>query len=188
MFTTARGSLPSQPIWIVAPIPKKTTYRRQSIFWQMRIATPIPKNPTGKKKITKKKLFFGTAILHPLWEEVFKSEKTFHYFSSRIPKIKKKFGHWTLGSGGKKTFEHNEETKKIRKKLFCNAEVLHPLWAKVFKCETTYFQYFSQRIQKSKKFGHWTLGSGGKKTVKRSEKRWYQKILLRKAKLEEKNN
>ena len=29
---------------------------------------------------------------------------------------------------------------------------------------------FPQGFRISKKFGHWTLGSGGKKTVKRSEK------------------
>ena len=34
---------------------------------------------------------------------------------------------------------------------------------------------FPQGFQKSKKFGHWTLGSGGKKTVKQSEKHQYQK-------------
>ena len=30
----------------------------------------------------------------------------------------KKFGHWTAGSGGKKTFKRSEQMKKIRKKLF----------------------------------------------------------------------
>ena len=29
---------------------------------------------------------------------------------------------------------------------------------------------FPQGFQKSKKFGHWTLGSGGKNTAKRNEK------------------
>ena len=30
----------------------------------------------------------------------------------------KKFGHWTSGSGGKKTFKWSEQMKNIRKKLF----------------------------------------------------------------------
>ena len=34
---------------------------------------------------------------------------------------------------------------------------------------------FPQGFQKSQKFGHWTSGSGGKKTLKRSEKHRYQK-------------
>ena len=32
---------------------------------------------------------------------------------------------------------------------------------------------FHQEFRKSKKFGQWTSGSGGKKTVKRSEKVWW---------------
>ena len=41
---------------------------------------------------------------------------------------------------------------------------------------------FPQGFQKYKKFGHWTLGSGGKKTGKQSEKHRYQNILLSRAK------
>ena len=46
------------------------------------------------------------------------------------------------------------------------------------------FQDFSknQTFWKVLDIGHWTLGSGGKKTVKRSEKHRYQKIMLSKAK------
>ena len=42
---------------------------------------------------------------------------------------------------------------------------------KVFKCETTSFHYFSLGIPNLKKFGHTTLGSGGKKISKRYPKR-----------------
>ena len=45
---------------------------------------------------------------------------------------------------------------------------------------------FPQEFQKSKKFGYWPLGSLGKKTVKRSEKHHYQKILLSKTKFDQK--
>ena len=48
--------------------------------------------------------------------------------------------------------------------------IVHYLWAKVFKSETTFAITFPQGFRKSKKFGHWTLRSGGKKTFKRSKK------------------
>ena len=57
--------------------------------------------------------------------------------------------------------------KKKERKNNCTA-ILHPLSAKVIKSDTTSFQYFSPRIPKSKKFGHWTSRSGGKKMFKRS--------------------
>ena len=44
--------------------------------------------------------------------------------------------------------------------------------SKVFKSESTSFHYFPQGLRRSKKFRHWTSGSGGKKTVKLSEKVW----------------
>ena len=39
--------------------------------------------------------------------------------------------------------------------------------AQKLKSETTSYNYFSPRIPKLKKFGHWTSGSGGEKTFKR---------------------
>ena len=77
-------------------------------------------------------------------------------FPQRFGKSKK-FGHWTLGRGGKKTFKRSEQMKKIREKNFA-AAILHPLWAKVLKSETPSFHYF---LLKSNIFGHWTFGSGG---------------------------
>ena len=38
-----------------------------------------------------------------------------------------KFGHWTLGSGGKKAFKRSERMKKKRRQLFFAATILHPL-------------------------------------------------------------
>ena len=48
------------------------------------------------------------------------------------------------------------------------------------------FNTFPQGFRKSKKFGYWTLGNGGKNTVKLSEKHQYQEILLSKAKFAQK--
>ena len=75
----------SRPIWIAAPIPKKSCSVRQN----------LPKN----------KLFFCAAILHSSLVKVFKYETTsFHYFSQGL-QISKKNGHTTLGSGAKKMFK-----------------------------------------------------------------------------------
>ena len=60
-------------------------------------------------------------------------------------------------------------------KTFFAAAILHPLWAIVFKSDTTSFITFItflQGLQISKLFGHWTVESGGKRTIKRSEKVW----------------
>ena len=56
--------------------------------------------------------------------------------------------------------------KKIRKKLFFVA-----LYEQRFSNLTPFLSItLPQGLQISKKFGHWTLGSGTKKTVKQSEK------------------
>ena len=47
---------------------------------------------------------------------------------------------------------------------------------------------FPPGFKKSKKFGRRILGSGDKKTLKRSEKHGYQKVLLSKAKLAQKQS
>ena len=49
------------------------------------------------------------------------------------------------------------------------------LCAKFSNLRPLLFINFILGLQKSKKFGYWTLGSGGKNTVKRSEKHQYQK-------------
>ena len=53
----------------------------------------------------------------------------------------------------------------VRKVIFFCAAILHPLWAKMFKSETTSFQYFSPKILKIQKV--WTLdfGKWGQKDV-----------------------
>ena len=75
-------------------------------------------------------------------------------------------GPWEVGT--KRRLTRAKKLKKIRNFVFA-AAILHPLWAKVFKAETTSFHYFSQGFRKSKKFGHWTLGA-----KRRSEKNLYQ--------------
>ena len=67
--------------------------------------------------------------------------------------ISKKFGHWTSGSGGKKTLKRSEQMKFNK---FSNRAPFLSIT-------------FPQGLRKSKKFGHWTSGSEGKKTFKRSE-------------------
>ena len=57
------------------------------------------------------------------------------------------------------------KAKLIKNQTFFCSSILHPLWAKVFKSETTSFPLFSQRIRKIKKV--WTLdfGKWGQKDV-----------------------
>ena len=64
---------------------------------------------------------------------------------------------------------HKISSTPVRKVIFFCAAISHPLLAKIIKSETTFFQYFSPKIPKSKKFGHWNSGSGGKNMFKRNE-------------------
>ena len=90
-----------------------------------------------------------------------------------------KFGHWTSKTGCKKMFKWSEKMRKIH-------DLFLPL-----RFYTLYEQTFSnlwpslsitfpQGFWISKKFGHWILGNGGKKTVKRSEKVWQTDIQINK--------
>ena len=72
--------------------------------------------------------------------------------------------------------------KKSVKNFFCHCDFL-PFLSKSFHLWDHFFLLlFPRGVKKSKKFGHWTSRNAGKKTVKRSEKHWYQKVLLSKAK------
>ena len=75
----------------------------------------------------------------------------------------KKFGHWTLGSGGKKTFKRNEQMKKICKKLFLPWQ-FYTLYEQKFQIWNHFFpSLFPKDSKNLKKIAHWTLGSEGKK-------------------------
>jgi hypothetical protein len=71
-----------------------------------------------RQNLPKNKLFCA-AILHPFYEQKFYNLRPL--LSITFPKgfrISKKFGHWTLGNGGKKTLKRSEQIKKILKKPF----------------------------------------------------------------------
>ena len=70
----------------------------------------------------------------------------------------------------KRRLNRVNKLKKSVKKTFFPAELWDQLWGKIVKSETTSFHYFFQGLWISKKFRHWTLWNGGKKTVKPSEK------------------
>ena len=122
---------------------------------------------------------------YTLYEQKFSNTRPLHSItiSQGFGKFKF-FGNWTLGSEGKKTFKQSEQMKK--KMPFFAAAILHPLRAKVFKYETPSFHYISPRIPKILKVWILNFEKWGKNTVKRSEKRRYQKILLSKAKFAKK--
>ena len=85
----------------------------------------------------------------------------------------KRFGHWALGSKGKKTLKRSEQIKKTHKQIF--QWRFYTLYEQKFvKSGNLLSNTFLQGFQKSKKFGRWTLGSRGKKTIKQSEKHRYQ--------------
>ena len=79
-----------------------------------------------------------------------------HYNSSYL--YENKDGEWqeeitkpkkiSLLHGDKKMFKRSEEMKKINKKTFFAAAILHSLWEKVVKSETTSFHDFSPEILK----------------------------------------
>ena len=63
------------------------------------------------------------------------------------------------------------------------AAILYPSWAKLLNLWQFFPLLFQKGIQKSIWFGHWTLGSWGKKTVKRRDSNTHtKKIQLIKAK------
>ena len=110
---------------------------RQRITWRMPILAPIPK----------KSFFASVSILQPLWPKVFKSET---FLLVTFPQgfwKSNKFGDWSSGSGGKKMFKQSEQMKQSVKNTFASRRFLQPLWGKVFKTETTFFPYFSLRLQ-----------------------------------------
>ena len=74
----------------------------------------------------------------------------------------------------KEKVKHTVSKAKQAKKMYCNFTLFMSK-----KSETTSFYYFSQGFQKLKKFGHWTLGSGGKKTLNGVNK-WRRKNLKKK--------
>ena len=82
----------------------------------------------------------------------------------------KKFGNWTLWNGGKKTFKQSEQIKKSVKNFFSQVN-LTPFISKSCQIWDHFFSLLFPKDSINIK-RHLTLGSGGKKTVKRSEKVW----------------
>ena len=64
-------------------------------------------------------------------------------------------------------FKQSEQVTKIC--FFFTAAILHRYEQKSSNLRPHLSDTFPQGFQKSKKFGHWTMGSGGEKTFKRSE-------------------
>ena len=69
------------------------------------------KNPTSKAKFAKKVHFFAQQF-YTIYEQKFSNLRPPLYIT--FPqgfRQSKKFGHWTLGSGGKTTFKPSEQKK-----------------------------------------------------------------------------
>ena len=65
--------------------------------------------------------------------------------------------------------------QNLPKKTIFEQQIYTPYKQKFSNLRPFLYATFPQGFQKSKKFGHWTLGSGAKKTVKWSGKLRYQK-------------
>ena len=76
-------------------------------------------------------------------------------------------------------------TKNLLKTFFV-AAILHPLWANLRPLLSITFPHGFQKYKK--KFGHWTLGSGGKRPVNGVRNTNTNKIMLSKAKFAKKPN
>ena len=108
---------------------KNPAYRRQSISRPMRILTPIQKNPASLAKFIKNPTFFARRF-HTLYEQKYSILRPLLSISLPQGFVKsKKFGHWTLESGGKKTFKWSEQIKKYVKNFFCRGN-LRPFLSK----------------------------------------------------------
>ena len=85
----------------------------------MLIAAEIPKNPSSKAKFSgKKKPIFGRRF-YTLNEQKYSNLRPL--LTITFPKVfqnSKKLGHWTSGSGCKKTLNRSEQRKKSVKAFF----------------------------------------------------------------------
>ena len=96
-------------------------------------------------------------------------------FPLGLQKSKNKFGHWSSGSGGTKTVKRSEkhlyqkspaQQNSPQNKLYFRV-IFTPFISKIFKSETTSFNFFCLKGSESlKKTRHPTSGSGGKKTFR----------------------
>ena len=131
----------------------------------MRIVAPVQKNPTGEAKMAKRKKINklkNARQFFTIYEHNNSNQKPFLSITSphRFQKSKK-FGHWTLGSSGKKTLKRSEQRKNSLKNFF---------WRRFYTlCEQKFSNLrplpsitFPQGFLKSKQFAHWTSGSGDK--------------------------
>ena len=86
----------------------------------MRIVALIQKNPFRKAKFADFFLFFFFSwLFYTLFEQKFSNWRPL--LSTTFPqgfRISKKFGHWTLGKGGKNTFKTSEQMQKTQQKTF----------------------------------------------------------------------
>ena len=108
------------------------------------------KNPASKAKFAEKKRRKKISRqFYTLYEQKFSNRRPL--LSITFPqgfRKSKKFGHWTLGSVGKKTFKRSEQIKKICKKLILPRQ-FYTLYEKKFSSLRPLLSItFPPRIQK----------------------------------------
>ena len=153
---------------------KNRAHGRQSISRPMRIVPPMPQEGGPRQNQQKKKTFFAQRFQTTSKQKCSNVRPLLSISFPQGFRISKYIGHPTSGSGGKKTVKKDRKPKKTEKseekKLFFARR-----FQTVFKQKCSYLKpllpiTFPQGFRISKNIGHPTLGSGGKKTVKKDRK------------------
>ena len=140
-------------------------YGRQSISQLMQIVAPIPKKNLLVRQNLQIFFFFFSQWFKTLYRQKISNLRPL--LSTTFPQgfwKSKKFGHWNLESGEKRRLNGvNKWRRKNPYSTFLAAAILHPLWVKVFKSETTSLNFFSPRIWNIYKVWTFEFGKWGQK-------------------------
>ena len=118
------------------------------------------------KNTIRQKTFFFARQVKTLYEQNFTIWD--HFFPLLFPNDSKylnELGHWTSGSGGKKTFNRSEQMTKIRKKLFFRVIFTQFLRKNVQIWDHFFPLLFPKDSKYLNEIGHWTSGSGEKRPL-----------------------
>ena len=108
------------------------------------------------------KKHFSPRLFYILYEQKFSNLRPL--LSITFPqgfRKSKKFGHWTLGSGGKKTFKWSEQMEKISKKNFIRRGNFTPFFCKNVQILDPFFPLLFPKESESLKIldiRHWKVG------------------------------
>ena len=147
----------------MASLMKKSRIRDTKHFWtDAGSSTDTQKILLVRQNSSKNKLFFVRPFF-TLYEQ--KCSNLRPLLSITFPKKfrkSKKFGHWTSGSKGKKTFKRSEQMKKSVKNFFCTGNY-RPFLSKNVQIWDHFFPLLLPKDSESLKILHIWLGKMGAK-------------------------